>query len=639
MSTPFTIDRFLNVRSAFEPSFSPDGRFVSFLTNVTGVTQLWQVPVDGGWPVQLTFTHESVRGAWYSPRRHELVYSMDTGGDERTQLFRLTGVGGGTDHGLGDGWTSGELTQQPKAIHNFGGWSHDGQRIAFAANRDDQSRFDIYTQKLGEPTARLLHKGPGGYYLTRGWSPDDNRVLVYRMESNFNQDLYAIDVNVGEVFHLTPHQGDAQYENACWSADGKSVYCTSTAGGRDKSGLAQIDVATGKLTYIETPEHEVEKVLASPKGRWLAWLENAGGRSVLKLSDLKATRRAPPLKRKPMPISDNPWANLRIYEQLQTGKKVISPSLPPGVITQLEFARDDSKLAFAFDGPRHNLDVWVWDLHAHTLRQLTHASRAGIPFSTFTEPELIEYKTFDGRMIPAWWYPAKPRNGKLPPVIVYPHGGPESQTRPNFSAIFQFFLSRGYAILAPNVRGSSGYGTAFMNLDNTTKRMDSVNDLAHAAYWLRDQKKGDPKRLAVYGGSYGGFMVLAQVTHYPDLWAAGIDVVGICNFVTFLEKTGAYRRAHREQEYGNLREHREFLEKISPLNHVDKIKCPMMVIHGANDPRVPVHEAEQIVAALKKRGVPVEYLRYEDEGHGLAKLKNRLDAYPKMADFLDKYLK
>ena len=178
-----------------------------------------------------------------------------------------------------------------------------------------------------------------------------------------------------------------------------------------------------------------------------------------------------------------------------------------------------------------------------------------------------------------------------------------------------------------------------MNLDNTTKRMDSVADLAHAAYWLRDQRQGDPKRLAVYGGSYGGFMVLASVTHYPDLWAAGIDVVGIANFVTFMEKTGAYRRAHREAEYGNLREHRAFFEKISPIHHVGKIKCPMMVIHGANDPRVPIGEAEQIVAALKQRGIPVEYLRYEDEGHGLAKLKNRLDAYPKMAAFLDRYLK
>jgi dipeptidyl aminopeptidase/acylaminoacyl peptidase len=609
MATLFPIDRFLNIRAAFGPSFSPDGRFVTFLTNITGVAQLWQVPVEGGWPVQLTFTNESVRGGHYSPRKHELVYSMDTGGDERTQLYRLHGVGGGTDHGLGEGWQSDDLTRQPKAIHTFGGWSHDGERIAFSANRDDPSRFDVYVQTVGEREARLLHKGPGGYYLALGWSPDDRSLLAYRMESNFNQDLFVLDVSTGEARRLTPHKGDAQYHSANWSADGKSVCCASTAGGRDLIALAQIDAATGKLTYLDTPEHEVESVLASPKGRWLAWFVNAGGKSELKLRDL------------------------------QSGKTVAPAGLPLGVVSQLEFARDDSRLALVFDGPRYNMDVWVWDLTANKLRQLTHSSRAGIPFGGFVEPERIHYQTFDGRMIPAWWYPAKAQGGGLPPVIVYPHGGPESQTRPTFSAIFQYFLQRGYAILAPNVRGSSGYGTAYMNLDNATKRMDSVADLAHAAYWLRDQKRGDPKRLAVCGGSYGGFMVLAQVTNYPDLWAAGIDVVGICNFVTFMEKTGAYRRAHREAEYGNLREHRAFFEKISPIRHVDKIRCPMMIIHGANDPRVPVEEAEQIVAALKKRSIPVEYLRYEDEGHGLAKLKNRLDAYPKMADFLDKYLK
>jgi dipeptidyl aminopeptidase/acylaminoacyl peptidase len=608
MATPFPISRYLNIRGASGPSFSPDGRFMTFLTNITGVAQLWQVPVDGGWPVQLTFTNESVRSAHYSPRRHELIYSMDTGGNERTQLYRLHGVGA-TDHGLGDGWTSVDLTREPKAVHIFGGWSHDGDQIAFSANRADESRFDIYVQKRGEAAAGMVHKGPGGYYLAAGWSPDDRFLLIDRMESNFNQDLYAIEVATGEVRHLTPHKGDALYHSPTWSADGKFVYCPSTAGGRDLTALAQIHVESGKLTYLETPEHEVEGVIASPGGRWLAWLLNVGGKSELKLRDQRS------------------------------GKILSAPDLPLGVVTQVEFARDDSKLALVFDGPRYNMDVWIWDLQANKLRPLTHSSRAGIPFTEFVEPELIHYKTFDNRKIPAWFYKPAARGERLPPVIVYPHGGPESQTRPNFTALFQYFLQRGYAILAPNVRGSSGYGTAYMNLDNTTKRMDSVADLAHAAYWLRDQKQGDPKRLAVYGGSYGGFMVLAAVTHYPDLWAAGIDVVGICNFVTFMEKTGAYRRAHREAEYGNLREHRAFFEKISPIHHVDKIKCPMMVIHGANDPRVPIEEAEQIVAALKKRGIPVEYLRYEDEGHGLAKLKNRLDAYPKMADFLDKYLK
>jgi dipeptidyl aminopeptidase/acylaminoacyl peptidase len=621
MTPTFGIDRYLNIRAATGPTFSPDGRFVAFLMNTTGVAQLWQVPVEGGWPEQLTFTNESVRGAHYSPLKHELIYSMDVGGNERTQLYRLSGVGG-NGHSLGDGWTSEDVTKEPKAIHSFGGWSHDGERFAFSANREDAARFDVYVQKLGGD-AKLLAKGPGGYYSAAGWSPDDRSLLIGREESNFNQDLFVADVADGKVRRLTPHKGDAQYHRPHWSADGKSVYCLSTDGGRDLVGLARIDLDSGKLAYVETPEHEIEAVLPSPKGTWLAWVVNVGGKSDLKLRHLKS------------------------------GKTLSAPGLPLGVITHLEFAPDDGRLAFVFDGPRYNLDVWLWDLTAprgnardepqpsSKLRQLTHASRAGIPVGRFVEPELVHYKTFDDLKIPAWYYPPaeKPGDGRPPPVIVYPHGGPESQTRPAFNALFQFFLQRGYAILAPNVRGSTGYGTKYMNLDNTTKRMDSVKDLAHAAYWLRDEKRGDPKRLAVFGGSYGGFMVLAQVTHYPDLWAAGIDVVGICNWVTFLEKTGAYRRANREAEYGNLREHREFLEKISPINHVDKIKCPMMVIHGANDPRVPIEEAEQIVAALKKRNVPVEYLRYEDEGHGLAKLKNRLDAYPKIAAFLDKHLK
>jgi dipeptidyl aminopeptidase/acylaminoacyl peptidase len=605
----FGIDRYLNIRSASGPSFSPDGRFVSFLTNITGLAQLWQVPVEGGWPVQLTFTGDSVRAAVYSLRRPELVFSMDRGGNEQTGLYRLRGVAGGTDHGLGDGWEYDDLTGQPKAIHTFGGWSHDGEQIAFSANRDDPSRFDVYVQKIGETQATLLVKGPGGYYTPAGWSPDDRTLLLHRAESNAEHELHLCDVQDGKIRVLSA--GNVQYHNPCWCADGKSVFCASN---HDSDLLELVQVRTDKpeirsFGEAEAFHQEVENVQAPPQGRWLAWCLNADGRSVLRLRDLR------------------------------TEKTRTVPDLPLGVVSQLAFSPADGKLALVLDGPRHNPDVWVYDLAADRLRRLTHSSLAGIPTSDFGEPELIRYKTFDGRMIPAWFYPAAAEGDRLPPVIVYPHGGPEGQSRPTFNPIFQFFQQRGYAVLAPNVRGSSGYGTKYMNLDNTTKRMDSVADLAHAAYWLRDEKKGDPKRLAVYGGSYGGFMVLAAVTTYPDLWAAGIDVVGICNFITFLEKTGPYRRAHREAEYGNLREHREFLEKISPINHVDRIRCPMMVIHGANDPRVPIEEAEQIVAALKKRNVPVEYLRYEDEGHGLVKLKNRLDAYPKMADFLDRHLK
>ncbi|MGH2397710.1 MAG: alpha/beta fold hydrolase [bacterium] len=604
--TDFSIDRFLNIRSAVAPTFSPDGRHVAFLSNTTGVFQVWQIPAAGGPPVQLTFTAETISGVRYSPQHHEMVFGMDARRNERTQLYRLFGVGAQPEHGLGDAWSWTDLTLNPQAVHLFGDWSHDGRQIAFGANRIRDDRFDIYTQAV-DRDARLLGEGPGGYYFPAGWSPDDRWVLVVRGESSFNQDLYLVAVDSGEVRHLTPHPGDARYRTPRWSRDGRWIYCASTHGERDVTGLARIDIVSGDVTFIATSAHEVEAVAVSPRGRWLAWLENVDGRSQINVRDLQSGR-------------------------------MLSPSdLPLGVVSSWEFSRDDTRLTFTFEGPRHNQDIWIWDLDSEILSQLTHSSRAGIPFSAFAEPDLIRYRTFDGRMIPAWFYP--PRDGVGPrPMMIVPHGGPEGQARPIFTGLFQYFLQHGYGILAPNVRGSSGYGTAYMNLDNTIRRMDSVNDLAHAVYWLRDQRVTDPARVAVYGGSYGGFMVLAAVTNYPDLFAAGIEVCGIANFVTFLENTGPYRRAHRETEYGNLREHRAFLEHISPIHHVENIRCPMMVIHGANDPRVPVGEAEQIVAALRARGIPVEYLRYEDEGHGLLKLRNRLDAYPKVVAFLKKHV-
>ncbi len=599
----FDLERFLSIRSALAPSVSPDGQHVAYLSDTTGIYQLWRGTIGGNAPTQLTFTSERVRGGWHRPRGSDLVFAMDVGGNERTQLYWLHGIGKGAG-AYGWDWTA--LTRQPEAMHEFGGWSHDGRSLAFSANRLHESRFDIYAQALGgEP--RLLAEGPGGFYSSVEWSPDDRYLLVSRDESSFNQDLYVLDITNGETRHITPHSGEAAFFSPRWSADGKSIYCVSTWD-RDLPGVAQIDLGTGRLRYLETPEHEVESVKVSPGGRWLAWLENVGGRSVLHA------------------------------RELGTGRQITPADLPLGVITAGEFSQDERSAAFAFNGPRHNSDIWKWDLGSNTLRQVTHSSRAGIPSASFQEPELVHYPTFDGRIIPAWYYSPRGDTDRLPPVIVYVHGGPEAQARPMFLPLFPYFLQHGYAILAPNVRGSSGYGTTYMNLDNTTQRMDAVKDLAHGVYWLRDQRKGDPARIAVYGGSYGGFMVLAAVTRYPDLFAAGVDICGTSNWVTFLENTGPYRRAHREAEYGNLREHRAFLEEISPLNHADKIRSPMMVIHGANDPRVPVGEAEQIVAALRRRNVPVEYLRYEDEGHGLFKHRNRLDAYPKVVAFLDNHV-
>jgi dipeptidyl aminopeptidase/acylaminoacyl peptidase len=270
---------------------------------------------------------------------------------------------------------------------------------------------------------------------------------------------------------------------------------------------------------------------------------------------------------------------------------------------------------------------------------VTRAGGLGLDTSALIEPEHVQYPTFDGRQIPALFYPAPSTTDNGPaPCVVLVHGGPKGQYRPTFQALVQFLASAGFAVLAPNVRGSSGYGRTYVHLDDVRKRMDSVADLAHGVYWLRDSGRADPRRIAVYGGSYGGFMVLAALTTYPDLWAAGVDLVGIANFVSFLENTGPWRRHLREAEYGSLENDREFLEEISPINHVEQITAPLLVIHGANDPRVPINEAEQMVARLKSLGRTVEFLRLEDEGHQIAKLKNKLVAYPLAVDFLRRHL-
>ena len=255
----------------------------------------------------------------------------------------------------------------------------------------------------------------------------------------------------------------------------------------------------------------------------------------------------------------------------------------------------------------------------------------------FTAPELVYYPTFDNRDIPAWLYLPETQTEPVPAVVIV-HGGPEGQSRPNLNFLAQYLTQHGYAVLVPNVRGSTGYGNRYSHLDDVAKRMDSVADLAYGAQWLKQQAGVAENRIAVYGGSYGGFMVLSALTTYPELFAAGVDIVGISNFVTFLENTSGYRRAHREAEYGSLEENRAFLEEISPLSHVDKLKAPLMVIHGANDPRVPLGEAEQLVETLEAHGVETELLVFADEGHGLVKLANKLVAYPAIVKFLNKQL-
>ncbi|MFT4947581.1 MAG: dipeptidyl aminopeptidase/acylaminoacyl peptidase, partial [Natronomonas sp.] len=345
------------------------------------------------------------------------------------------------------------------------------------------------------------------------------------------------------------------------------------------------------------------------------------------------------------------YTELALGELTDGGLRELSmPDLPGSVAGGVSFGPDGERIALSSSGRRFNTNVSVVDLTA--LRQLadegtalagdsagaatrwTQASTAGIPRETFVEPTLVRYESFDGREIPAFFsLPEEVPDGGAP-VIVDIHGGPESQRRPSFSGLRQYFLAEGYALFEPNVRGSAGYGRGYTHLDDVENRMDSVADIEQAVEWLTNHGAVDPDRIVAKGGSYGGFMVLAALTEYPDLWAAGVDVVGIANFVTFLENTGSWRRELREAEYGSLDADREFLESISPTNNIEAIEAPLFVLHGANDPRVPVGEAEQIAEQAREQGVSVRKLIFEDEGHGISKLDNQIEAYSAVVDFL-----
>ncbi len=583
--------RFLNVRTAYAASPNPDGSRVAFLHDVTGVPQVWSVASTGGWPEQVTFFGERVSALEYSPSGEWVLFGMDSGGNERQGLYVAS--------------PSGEevvpLETEPDVIHSWGAWSPDGKQVAFASNRRDQRYFDVYVRPLDGDSRMALQQD--GTNSAVAWSPEGRYLVIARANTNLDNDLYLLDLRSGEVELLTPHEGEALFYSAHFAGDDALLLISNLD--REFAAPARLDLRSRRMSFLQDTEWDAEALTCSPDGRVVAYTLNEDGYSRLYLS--------------------------------RDGAQIEVSGLPDGVVADMSLSRDGSSLVLTLTGPTLNANVWAVDTSSGRVRRVTRASRAGIPDDALSEPGLVRFTSFDGLSVPAFLY--TPRDAAPPlPVVVHVHGGPESQARPAFNPTIQYLAHRGFGVLVPNVRGSTGYGKAYTHLDDVRRRMDSVADLAAAVRWLKESGTAAPDRIAVMGGSYGGFMTLAALTTYPDLWAAGVDTVGIANFVTFLENTGPWRRRLREAEYGSLEHDREFLESISPINHVDRITAPLLVIHGANDPRVPVGEAEQIVEGLRAGGREVEYLRYEDEGHGIVRLPNRISSSEATAAFLERHL-
>ena len=586
----YGLQRYLSIKSSYGAQFSPDDGRIAYISDTTGLPQAWTLSLDGGsGPQQITLGQDRVGFVSYAPRRDVIACGIDSGGDERFQLYLF--------EDQGERMT--RLTRDSGVINSWGDWSPDGESICFSSNARNQSFFDVYTQSLGSDAPELVYQQDGNNYAV-AWSPDGSSILFSRMLAPFNHDLYLLRLADRSVRHLTPHEGEAGYYGAAFDPSGHQIYCV-TDQGREFAGLARIDLDGGPLTYLYTADWDVESLSLSRADGRLAFTTNEDGYSRLMVWD---------------PRGDAP-------------SRV---EVPESVIGGLSWSNRGGALAFTLSSSTTNSDVWLHDLSARTTRRLTRSSTCGIPESRFARAQLIRYRSFDGLEVPAFLY--APSGQVSHPLLLYLHGGPESQFRPGFSPLIQFFVDLGFAVAAPNFRGSTGYGRAFTHLDDVRKRMDTVKDSVEALAEARRRLDIDPKKVVAWGGSYGGFMVLACLYAYPDLWAAGVDIVGISNFVTFLRNTGPWRRQVRIAEYGDPDRDGEFLESISPNNNAHLIKAPLFIIHGRNDPRVPMGEAGQIMETMQRLGREAHLVAFDDEGHGLVKLQNRIAGYSAALEFV-----
>ncbi len=594
--------RYLYVRQAGAPDLSPDGDRLSFRADLTGQPQIWMVDVAGGWPHQITFGSEGITGHAWSPRGDWIFYAADRGGNEREGFYLITP----------QGTRERELLAPSGSYRAFGGFSPDGSKIAYSSTPEGSDSYDIHVVEVESGKDRLVLKGRLGLYVA-SWHPGGTSLLLAETRGEDAEDVHLLDLESGKLETLFKPEVAAYYGSFSWKPDGSGFYVV-TDQDRDFKGLAFYDLERRELKWVATPEHDVEAAdLDKHEGRYLVWATNEGGYSVLHARDL------------------------------EDGREMTVPELPPGIYIP-DFAKRAPILAINVIGPTVPGDIWTWDVRGKEARRATHSAMAGLNSESFVVPRHLDFPARDGVRLHGLLY--MPKNapagaaGARPPVLLGVHGGPTSQARPDFDAVVQYLLTRGIAILDLNFRGSTGYGKTFTRLDNQRLRPNAVNDMADALDFLARDGRVDASRAAVMGGSYGGYMTFAALTAHPDRFLGGVSFVGVSNWVTALEGTSPGLKASDRIEYGNIDDpqDREFFRQLSPITHVARVKAPLMVIHGANDPRDPVTESDAFVEGIRQQGGTVEYLRFPDEGHGIRKLTNRVAAYRRVAAFLERVL-
>lgn len=589
---PPSLSRILDARGATRVRIAPDGAWLCYVTDITGTPQLWRVATGGGMPRRITFDCDRVGAYRISPDGARIAYGADSGGNERWQLWVMDA----------DGTSAHRLSDRDDRIHHLGAWTHDGRALLAYTNVRDERYFDVWTHPADGGEPRMLYRHDGTVSGLTALADGGAVLTVNRRRSDENH-LLLISAD-GAARTLTPDEPMGMYAVAGEVPGGLVVRARIE---RDFEGLATLSY-DGRLEWLVTPHHDVEDAVVS--GHRDAYAVNVGGFTELHLRDVASDVVLAGLPAGTFPVD-----------------LVGDPMALEGDTIAVSWARYDVPGTIYV---RRRDEDW---------RELVPPVTAGLAHDDLPDTRLVKWPTFDGREIPGFLLTPRAAGDAPRPTIIDVHGGPEGQSRPSWNPRTAMFVANGFNVLLPNVRGSTGYGKTYQSLDDVEKRLDSVRDLDAAAAWLVSSGVAPKDKIGVIGQSYGGYMVLAAVAFFPDReWAAAVDVYGIANFLSFFEHTAAWRRPLRAVEYGDPVKDRELLVSISPITRLDAIRAPMLFIHGANDPRVPIVETEQMVAALRAKGREIEYLRYEDEGHSLAKAKNRADAYPKVLAFFQRHM-
>ncbi|MEZ5424947.1 MAG: S9 family peptidase [Pyrinomonadaceae bacterium] len=574
--------------------YSPDGSLIGHITNTTGQYNLWTVSSRGGFARQLTsYTDNTVRDFGWSPDGRRIALQVDQDGDEFHQIYLLPERGG---------WAE-SLTAKMDAQHYLAEFSPCGTRLAYAANDRDPMDMDVVIRDLGTgETIRPLAEG--NRFFPISFSPDGLYLLVLDFRGNTDQRIKILDIATGESRDATPDEGVFLPET--WAPDGSGFYLR-TSFGKEFLGLAFYDLADGNWHWLETPERDIEKVSVSDSGV-LVWSVNDNGASKLGGRDLRSN------------------------EDLEM------PDLPLGVIGGMDISPDGTRLALTLARPTKAANLYEIEIKSGEIKPLSQSMLGGIAPGEMIEPEAVHFPTFDDRKIPAWLYlPA----GEGPfPVVLSIHGGPEAQERTqyNYNGMYQYLLSRGFAVLAPNIRGSTGYGLSYQKLIHRDWGGDELRDIEAAARFLRSLDWIDADRIAVFGGSFGGFAVLSALTRLPEYWACGVDIVGPSNLVSFAASVPPHWRPTIKNLVGDPEEDLQMLTERSPITYVDQIRAPLLVIQGAKDPRVVQAESDQMVGRIRENGGTVEYYIDKTEGHGATRRENSIKWIEIVVNFLEAQL-